>query len=511
MNLINQLKPNSTKFIAIIALFLFVLTIVVRLPFFFRDVINWDEGTYILIGKSFLDGYSPERDYWSFRGYPYALFILIFGKSIIAIRFAGALCVAIVSFFLYLIGKTLSNQRTGILAGTFFILLSSLWTSGQATMSEHIALVPLIGAFLLLVKNKDTPLILFWAGVLMTMATIVRLNLGYVTLIIGVYVVLDTSAKSIPNLTKNSVIYASGCCLVILLSLLPYIVAGDIKVWWTSNISFALSYSSSQNSIVDAFITHLKDIFGTFKNKFLSGISILVWLGGLAGFMIGFWQWKNFSEEKRHALLLLTIFLFSTSLSIVKGGAAYSHYLIQLVPFFSLYSAIFLDVLLSSRAKWLTITAIFLVLLISFKPIIGNYKWRILKFIEYGEINYGASYEIAKYLKQHGNLDNDLYIMNKYHIVYLLTDSMPMTKTTVHPSTIGKEYLLESFVGQKTNRKQELAKILAKKPKFIIKDKSLWYLRSKAKAKAKSLLENTLENEYELVKTIKKTLIYRRI
>ena len=61
MNLINQLKPNSTKFIAIIAVFFFVLTIVVRLPFFFRDVIDWDEGTYILIGKSFLDGYSPER------------------------------------------------------------------------------------------------------------------------------------------------------------------------------------------------------------------------------------------------------------------------------------------------------------------------------------------------------------------------------------------------------------------------------------------------------------------
>ncbi len=509
MNLINQLKPNSTKFIAIIALFFFVLTIVVRLPFFFRDVINWDEGTYILIGQSFLDGYSPERDYWSLRGYPYALFILIFGKSIIAIRFAGALCVAIVSFFLYLIGKTLSNQRTGILAGTFFILLSSLWVSGQATMSEHIALVPLIGAFLLLVKNKDTPLILFWAGVLMTMATLVRLNLGYVTLIVGVYVVLETSQKSLVNLVKSSAFYAAGCLIIIVFSLFPYAVVGDIESWWTLNISFALNYSGSQMSMVDALIAHLNDIFGAFKNQSLSGISILVWLGGLAGFMIGFWQWKNASKEKRRALLLLTIFLFSTSLSIVKGGAAYSHYLIQLIPFFSLYSAIFLDALLSSRARWVTITAISLVLLISFKPIIGNYKWRISRFLEYREINYGASYEIAKYLKQYGNLDNDLYIMNKYHIVYLLTDSMPMSKSTVHPSNIGKQYVLESIVGQKTTKNQELAKILAKKPKFIIKDKNKRYLRYKAEPK--SLLENTLENEYELVKEIQKTQIYRRI
>ncbi len=508
MNIIKKLKPDSIQFISIIALLFFVLTIVVRLPFFFRDVITWDEGTYILIGQSFLDGYSPERDYWSFRGYPYALFILIFGKSIIAIRFAGTLCVAIVSFFLYLIGKTLRNQVTGILAGTFFILLSSLWVSGQATMSEHIALVPLIGSFLLLVKNKNNPLILFWAGVLMTMATIVRLNLGYVTLIVGVYVVLETSAKSILNLAKNSVIYASGCCIVILLSLLPYALAGDVKSWWTSNISFALSYSGSQISMLDALIAHLNDIFGAFKNQSLSGISILVWLGGLAGFIIGFWQWKNASKEKRHSLLLLTILLFSTSVSIVKGGAAYSHYLIQLIPFFSLYSAIFLDALLSSSTKWVTITAISLVLLISFKPIIGNYRWRILRFIEHREINYGASYEIAKYLKQYGNLDNNLYIMNKYHIVYLLTDSMPMSKATVHPSNMSKEYILESIVGQKTTKKQELAKILAKKPKFIIKDKNKIYV---TKAEPKSLLENTLENEYELVKEIQKTQIYRRI
>lgn len=509
MNIIKKLKPDSIQFICIIALFFFVLTIFVRLPFFFRDVINWDESTYILIGQSFLDGYSPERDYWSFRGYPYALFILMFGKSIISIRFAGALCVAIVSFFLYLIGSTLSNQRTGILAGTFFILLSSLWGTGQATMSEHIALVPLIGALLLLVKNKHTPLILFWVGVLMTMATIVRLNLGYVTLITGVYVVLETSPKSWTKFIKSAIAYSTGSLLVICLSLIPYALVGVIQLWWTHNISFALNYSGSQMSMIDAFLKHINSIFSSFTNKSLAGISILVWLGGLAGFVRGFWQWKNASSEKRRTLLLLTIFLLSTILSIVKGGAAYNHYLIQLVPFFALYSAIFLDTFLLSRAKGVIITVVSLVLLISFQPIVGNYRWRIARFIEHGGINYGDSYAIAKYLKKYEHLDNDLYIMGNYHIAYLLTNSMPITTTTVHPSTIGKEYVLESFVGKKTTTKQELARILAQKPKFIIKGKNVWYLARKKEAQL--LLENTLENEYKLVKEIEKTQIYRRI
>lgn len=508
MKINHKLNKNSNKSTFIIALFLLALTIFIRLPFFFRDVINWDEGTYILIGQSFLDGYDTERSHWSFRGYPYSLFILIFGQSIIGIRFAGALCVTLVSFFLYLIGKRFWNQVTGILAGIFFILLGSLWPSGQATMSQHIALVPLIGALLLSTINTNTPRILFLTAALTTLASMIRLNLAYVTLFIGIYLVLESSRKSFLNLVKSSVIYTSGFLIVLLLCLLPYASAGQIKLWWTLNISFALSYSGSQKSILTAFSTHLKFIFDSFKNRELFAISPVIWLGGLAGFVMELSRWKKTSTEKRRALIVLSIFVVSTSLSIVKGGAAYPHYLIQLIPFFSLYAAIFCNFLLSSRAKWLTIIAIFVVLLISLKPIIGNYKWRISRFIEDREINYGPAYEVAEYLQQYNNLDNDIYIMDETHIAYLLIDARPISKTTVHPSNMGKEYLLESFVGEKTTTKQELAKILDQHPKFIVTRENIWYLQRKQDAKL--LLQNTLKNKYELVKQVQQTQIYRR-
>jgi hypothetical protein len=261
--------------------------------------------------------------------------------------------------------------------------------------------------------------------------------------------------------------------------------------------------------MVDAFKVHLNYILNTFKNKWLFGISILVWLGGLAGFILIFCQWQTFSKQKRSGFLLLGIFLLGTGISIVKGGAAYSHYLIQLIPFMALGSAVFVDFLLFSRAKWFIVSIISLVLLLSFQPVMNQYKLVVSRALANKQLTSGSAYEIAAYLKQEKNLDNSVYIMSNSHIAYLLIDSMPITKTTVHPSTIEKEYILESIVGYKTTTKQQLANILAQKPKFIVKKKNVWYLTNKKEAKL--LLEKTLQNEYKLVKDIQDEAIYRRL
>ena len=45
------------------AVFMFALlldlALLTRFPFFFHDVINWDESTFILVGQSIIDGHLP--------------------------------------------------------------------------------------------------------------------------------------------------------------------------------------------------------------------------------------------------------------------------------------------------------------------------------------------------------------------------------------------------------------------------------------------------------------------
>jgi 4-amino-4-deoxy-L-arabinose transferase-like glycosyltransferase len=504
---------SSTTSVLLVAVYLLLLTTAVRLPFFFRDVINWDESTYILMGQSLLDGHLPYTDFWELKP-PllflfYALFISIFGKSIISIRIAGALCVALVSFLTYLVGKTLWNHQVGIVGATLFIVMSSLLPTGQATMTEHIALVPLVSAFTLLVMQKPTARILFFAGILMAIASMVRLNLAYVAVIVGFFAVLEKPLRPRYYILQRGLAYAAGSCLVIALTYLPYLVAGQPQIWWLSVILAPLSYANSQLSISEAFRQHTRYIGTSLANIWgsLFGISVLVWMGGLAGIPYLLAQWSNASQEQRRGVILLFLFFVGTALSILKGGAAFSHYLIQLVPFMALAAAVLLNALLVSRFRWLTTGFVVLLLAVSLKPIIVEYQSLTSRIVAQKTLTYGPTYEIAAYLSQENPSKEPIYMMTD-HIVYWFLDAKPLSKF-VHPSVIAKEYLLKILVGADTSTEKEMAKILAQKPKFIVKKKYIWYLRNKIATKL--LLEENLRTQYNLVKEIEGRQIYRRI
>ena len=496
-----------------IAIYFLLFAIIVRLPFFFRDAFSWDESTFILMGQSVVDGHLPYTELWDIKPpgafLIYAVSIILLGKSIVSIRIAGALCVASTSFLTYLIGKRLGNNRVGILAGTLSILMSSFLPGGQSTMTEHIALVPLVGALTLLISQQTTYRVLFFAGILMAMASMIRLNLAYVTVIIGCFSLFFKMPRSSHDFLKRGMSYATGVFIVIGLISFPYLVTGNLQILWDSMILAPLSYANSQLSILETFRRHIKFIGASIYNIQTSffGINLIFWIGGLAGIFLSILKWKNTPREKQWGLIWSYLFLVATVISIVKGGAAYSHYLIQLVPFIALPAAVFLNVLFSSRVRWLTITVVMLALVVSLKPIIGNYKWRISQFIVNKELNYGVAYEIADYLRQENILDEPVYMM-KDHIVLWLLDKKPLSKSTTHPSNISQDYLLKFIEGEDASTKKEIANILAQKPKFIVKMKNVWYLSDKKAAK--SLLEETLSNNYKMVKEIQGRQIYLR-
>ncbi len=54
----NNLKNKSVLFILI------VLSFLIRLPFFFRDYIDRDESTFIIMGQSWVNGHLPYLELW---------------------------------------------------------------------------------------------------------------------------------------------------------------------------------------------------------------------------------------------------------------------------------------------------------------------------------------------------------------------------------------------------------------------------------------------------------------
>src|SRR5262245_31877775 len=81
---------------------LFLLTLLVRFPFFFPASIDWDEASFVLIGQSLADGHLPYEQAWDVKpplGFAfYAAVIRLLGHSVAAIRLGGTVCVAATAF-----------------------------------------------------------------------------------------------------------------------------------------------------------------------------------------------------------------------------------------------------------------------------------------------------------------------------------------------------------------------------------------------------------------------------
>src|SRR5262249_20655869 len=137
---------------------LFVFALLLRLPFFFPAVVDWDESTYVLMGQSILDGHLPYLQQWENQPLLGFLFygaaIMLFGRDLIAIRLMATLCVATTGVLVYLIGRRLWNRRLGLFAAAVTVAAISLVRSGQAMMMEHAALPLLLGGLYLLIGRK---------------------------------------------------------------------------------------------------------------------------------------------------------------------------------------------------------------------------------------------------------------------------------------------------------------------------------------------------------------------
>ena len=105
---------------AVIFFSLVLFSILFRLPYFFFSTLNLDEGTFLLMGQSIVDGNLPYIELWDlkppFAFVPYAISIELFGKSIAGVRLIGAICLGISAYFTYRIGNHIWGHKVGFLA-----------------------------------------------------------------------------------------------------------------------------------------------------------------------------------------------------------------------------------------------------------------------------------------------------------------------------------------------------------------------------------------------------------
>ena len=197
---------------------LFLITFFIRLPFFFRDYIDRDESTFILMGQSWVNGHLPYMELWDLKPPLNFLFfagiIYTFGKSMIAIRFFGVLIVAVTAFFTYKITTLVSTQKVGYWVAIFCVFLQSLFGSMQGVMSEHISMLFFMPALYILLRYTEWYWLLV-AGLLMGLTAMVKLNMAYPIALAGIYYLYTTvSQKEYKKAVTHTFLYGFGILLV---------------------------------------------------------------------------------------------------------------------------------------------------------------------------------------------------------------------------------------------------------------------------------------------------------
>lgn len=469
-----------------------------RLPFVFPAVIDWDESTFVLVGQSWLQGDLPYVELWALKP-PlafafYAVVIAIFGRDLVAVRLAGTLCVVVSAFLIYLTGTRLWNRRVGLVAAILCVATVSLLPSGQATMSEHVTLVPLTLALWLLVRNEPSARTSFIAGVLLCAATLVRLNIAYVAVLVGLYLVIVRVAREPVKAVQSAAAYAAGGGLVVALTWLPYFLIGEQELWWTSVVAAPFNYASGESSLFANLRTYSRVAFGSVFMAFVT-------LGGAGGVAVLGRRWRTRAPE-RHGIAVLMLFMAGVAVGILTSGDAFGHHLIQLAPFAALLAASCLQFVGFIGPAAMVLIAVLMAG--SMKSVAAEYGAAMSRARANKGLRYGAAYDIAAYLKRENPSGRPVFLLTD-HIAYWLADSRPPTRMTTHPSNIAEPSLIEAVVGKDASTSEELRRVFRQRPEFVIMTERIWYLPRGPR----QLLDSILRDEYVLVTQIQGRNIYR--
>ncbi|WP_041326990.1 ArnT family glycosyltransferase [Robiginitalea biformata] len=432
----------------VVFLYFLAASFLIRFPFFFRDYIDRDESTFILVAQSLVDGHLPYTELWDLK--PPLVFLLlaipiwVFGKSFVAIRLLGVLAVAVSSFYTYRIGREVGGKPAGFASGLLCLFLMSLFGSVQGVMSEHLSMAFFLPGVWLLISRRTGPGY-FASGLFLGLAVLAKSNLAIPLFAAGWFLVfraLRTGDAQAP--ARLGLLLAGGSSFV-LLSVLPYVLMGDAALWWDAVVRAPLAYSGEQEG------------FSAGHLPFYALVGV---------FLCFAWkrQWLN---PKLFSNGLLTALIVGILLSFISGGKLNGHYLLQFYPLLLALLAGILDRAGQRIPETICGLSLMLFLLLP-----------VESWLEYGAVaRYhrttghlynGEGVEVPRYFRErYGQPGKVLFF--EYHIGYWLLDTPPPSPAATHPSNICRPALFPFMPTERESTGEELEYLLGEyRPDFVV-------------------------------------------
>jgi hypothetical protein len=475
---------------------LLVAVFFLRLPSLFEPHSYGDEGVYLTVGLALRKGLLLYRDI--FDNKPPLLYLLaaLSGGMIFWFRFLLlASVLTSIYFFQKLADKIFSSSAAVKAATLIFALLTTIrLIEGNIANAEIFILLPVISGFyfifwLLEQKTKN-----YWhflaAGLILSFSFLLKVPAVFDFAVIFAFLVFFREKKKIFHFGRKEVFLLGGYLLPILLTALFFLIRGAFGLFLDACFKQTLGYLFSWKTG-----SHIFSFSSLVKSDLLARSIIL-----LAGLGVLF----SFRKKLNFPLLFISLWFIFALFGATLSGRPYPHYLLQVLPPFSLMMA--LPFAVKAKSKWIVVGSLAVLLSMSiiryrfwFYPTLSYYQ-NFCQFIlgQKNKIDYLAFfgsetpqiYELAQFVNENTAPEERIFVWGNNPHLYALSRRLPAGPYTVayHIQDFHQEKLVTSLIGQKL-------------PSLIIVS---------AEPPLPSALRTSLEEKYRLIKRTLSFTVWQR-
>lgn len=326
---------NRIKLILALLLLTFLTAIVLEQAIPLYSVPDRDNGIYLYLGKTILDGKLPYVDAWEQKP-PLIFYINALGLTIgngsrwgvFALEFAA---VFLAGWFFFRLAKSLWGFETAILSSVIWLLsLEPILQGGNFTEEYSLPLNFLSLGLFWLAEQKQKPVYYFWIGICFALSFFIRPNNAGVQFAIGLSLLLGWGLRGrSASPFKGAAWFSLGASLPALTILLYFLSRGILGEMIEVGFLYNFGYGSNL------------DVLGSLSNG-SARLAVIWWLAFIGYFLWALRVWNAYQRDRSLPRPLDLAPLILLPLEIVLSGLSgrnYAHYFICWLPAMAFLSA----------------------------------------------------------------------------------------------------------------------------------------------------------------------------
>ncbi len=501
-----------------VAVALFLVALITRLPTFFRSVMDWDESLYFLMAEQWRAGHLPYTAIWDNKPIGiygvFALFQSWFGDNIFSIRIASVLFITVAAFAIFKIVLKIPAARRRVQVGIFASLayvICSLTNDGLSANTEIFMACFTVLAVLSALSRQA-----FLAGVLFGMAFMTKYVAVFEFPAIA-FAVLLLNPPFDPKQPLQTAIRASlalliGAALPLILTILLYAHSGHLHSWLEDSI-----LSNFRRVDVPVSMLALTYAFDIELVRWSPLFVISLIMLGMACFQIprGLAR-KTFSPAARFNIFL-ALWLIGGSIGVASAKSFFDHYFLQILPVMCITLAwLPLNLAFTRRLRKLPAfvlgAAVLALPLAAAATAVSQAATPILALTN-GHVSLQRdtpaliAHEIQPLLTNPTATDatGQLFVFDYQPIIYSLDRQMPPTKYPF-PSVLTRCQLARVA---KAPAMHEILRILATNPEFIVRSRYPYQDPTIVNLRVYAAVNRTLAARYQVWRSYNDAVVYR--